>query len=142
MKHFKQNVEKMHRVFKSKHVEGMTAEKSYSYSEHYLLLDVNRTVLCQVPCDQIEGLGKGTSGWEEIIEEPEYEERTFTLSPAKVEKFDKWRKKKNKKKGEVYVGPAGGAYEFVFIPTGIGTVTKVRCADGEEIDLTEDEDFG
>jgi hypothetical protein len=54
-----------------------------------------------------------------------------------MEKFDKWRKDNNKNKGEVYVGAAGGAYEFVFIPTGIGTVTKVRCADGEEIDLTD-----
>jgi hypothetical protein len=72
----------------------------------------------------------------------EYTETTFTLSPAKMEKFEKWRKAKNKKKGEVYVGAIGGAYEFVFIPTGIGTITKVRCADGEEIDLTEDEDFG
>lgn len=71
-----------------------------------------------------------------------YEEETFTLSPAKVEKFEKWRKKKNKEKGEVYVGAIGGAYEFVFIPTGIGTITKVRCADGTELDLTEDEDFG
>jgi hypothetical protein len=72
----------------------------------------------------------------------EYTETTFTLSAAKMEKFDKWRKDKNKKKGEVYVGAAGGAYEFVFIPTGLGTITIVRCADGEEIDLTELEDFG
>jgi len=59
----------MFRVFRSKHVEGMTAEKSYSYSNNYLLLDANRIVLCQVPCDQIEGLGNGTSGWEEELED-------------------------------------------------------------------------
>lgn len=77
-----------------------------------------------------------------MAKDTEYKETTFTLSPAKMEKFDKWRKAKNKKKGEVYVGAAGGAYEFAFIPTGLGIITKVRCADGEEIDLTEDEDFG
>lgn len=71
-----------------------------------------------------------------------HKEMTFTLSSKQVEMYEKWLKKKNKKTGEVYVGAIGGAYEFVFIPTGIGTITKVRCADGEEIDLTEDEDFG
>ena len=47
-----------------------------------------------------------------------------------------------KAKGEVYVGAIGGAYEFCFIPTGIGQVKKVKCADGTELDLTTDEDFG
>ena len=129
----------MFRAFKSKHVKGMTAEKSYEYSTHYLLLSADRTVLCQVPCDQIE---ENSANWLEEKKDKEYKERTFTLSPTKVEMFDKWRKKKNKKKGEVYVGAAGGAYEYVFIPTGIGTITLARCADGEEIDLTEDGDIG
>ena len=65
-------------------------------------------------------------------------ERTFTLTSEQMKKFEKWRKKKNKKnKGEIYVGAVGGAYSFVFIPTGIGVIEKVVCADGDELDLTD-----
>jgi hypothetical protein len=66
-----------------------------------------------------------------------HKELTFTLSPEKVKKYEEW----SKSKGEIYVGAVGGAYEFVFIPTGIGTITKVKCADGTELDLTEEEDL-
>jgi hypothetical protein len=130
----------MHRVFKSKHVEGMTAEKSYSYSDHYLLLDANRTVLCQVPCDQIEGLGKGTSGWEEVIEEPEYEEKIFKMEPAQVKKFEAWRNAKNEKirrKGEL----PNNCYTYSFTPTGVGLGVEVSCTDGTKIDLSDYENW-
>ena len=63
---------------------------------------------------------------------------TFTLTDEQEKKFNKWRKSK----GEIYVGAIGGAYEFIFLPTGIGTVKIVRCADGTELDLTTKEDFG
>lgn len=66
-----------------------------------------------------------------------YEPMTFTLSAEQVEKYDKWRVKKNKKKGEAYVGAIGGAYTFCFTPTGIGTIDCVKCTDGEEIELTD-----
>ena len=66
-----------------------------------------------------------------------YEPMTFTLSAEQVEKYDKWRTKKNKKNGEVYVGAVGGAYTFCFTPTGIGTIESVKCADGSELDLTD-----
>ena len=48
-----------------------------------------------------------------------------------------WRKEKNKKEGEVYVGAIGGAYSFCFTPTGLGNMVVVKCADGTELDLTE-----
>lgn len=132
----------MYKTFKSKHIEGMTAEKSYSYSNHYLLLDSKRTVLCQVPCIQIEGSsGKGTDSWEEVLEDTEYTERTFTLDQSQMKKFEVWRKKKNKKKGAVYVGAIGGAYTFCFTPTGLGTITVVKCADGTELDITDEDEF-
>lgn len=70
------------------------------------------------------------------------EGQTFTLTPEQMAKYEKWVKKKNKKNGEVYVGAIGGAYEFVFIPTGLGTISKVRCADGSELDLTDENEFG
>lgn len=67
----------------------------------------------------------------------ELDERSFTLSKEQMTKFNKWRKAKNKKNGEVYVGAIGGAYTFCFTPTGIGTIEKVICADGTELDLTD-----
>lgn len=126
----------MFRVFKSKHVEGMTAEKSYSYSNHYLLLDKNRTVLCQVPCDQIEGLGKGTAGWEEEILEPVYTKLDFTMEPEQVKAFEKWRKAKNDKIRKGGESP-NNCYTYSFTPTGIGTGVEVSCSDGTKIDLTD-----
>jgi len=69
------------------------------------------------------------------------EDRTFVLSAEQHKKYDEWRKEKNKKNGEVYVGAIGGAYSFCFTPTGIGTMVKVTCADGTELDLTEYEYF-
>ena len=62
---------------------------------------------------------------------------TFTLSAKQVEKFEKWRKKKNKKNCETYDGVVGGSYTFCFTPTGIGTIDCVKCTDGEELDLTD-----
>ena len=59
--------------------------------------------------------------------------KTFGLSKKEYDKYNAWRKSK----GEVYVGAIGGAYEFCFIPTGIGTIVKVKCADGTELDLTD-----
>jgi hypothetical protein len=59
--------------------------------------------------------------------------KTFGLSKKEYDKYNAWRKSK----GEVYVGAIGGAYEFCFIPTGIGTMVKVKCADGTELDLTD-----
>ena len=74
-----------------------------------------------------------------------YEDRTFVLSAEQHKKYDEWRKEKNKKNGEAYVGAIvgaiGGAYSFCFTPTGIGTMVVVKCADGTELDLTEYEYF-
>jgi len=69
--------------------------------------------------------------------EKEYKEVTFTLSIEQHKQYDEWRKEKNKKEGEVYVGAIGGAYSFCFTPTGLGTMVVVKCADGTELDLTE-----
>lgn len=70
-----------------------------------------------------------------------YKEMVFTLTPKQVEKYEKWLEKKNKKSGEVYVGAIGGAYSFVFIPTGLGTIEKVVCTDGSELDLTDSDSW-
>ena len=42
---------------------------------------------------------------------------------------------------EVNAGACGGALTFSFTPTGLGLVTKVKCACGEEANLTTYEDW-
>ena len=44
-------------------------------------------------------------------------------------------------KNEIYVGPIGGSTEYIFIPTSIGNICKVRCTCGAELDLTDYEDW-
>lgn len=73
--------------------------------------------------------------------EKEYKEKIFTLSAEQNKKYDEWRKEKNKKDGEVYVGAVGGAYTFCFTPTGLGDIVEVKCADGTKLDLTDYESF-
>ena len=68
---------------------------------------------------------------EEDEDNPEY--KIFGLSKKQYDKYNDWRKSK----GEVYVGAVGGAYTCCFIPTGIGTIVTVKCADGTELDLTD-----
>lgn len=62
----------------------------------------------------------------------------FKLSAQQIKKYEEWKDNKSK---EVYVGAIGGAYSFIFTPTGVGIIIKVACADGTELDLTEWEDF-
>lgn len=57
-----------------------------------------------------------------------------------MKKYDTWRIEKNKSEGQVNVGAIGGAYTFCFTPTGLGTITEVKCADGTSLDLTDDFD--
>lgn len=38
-------------------------------------------------------------------------------------------------------GAIGGRLSYCFIPTGLGVITKVKCACGEEVDLTEYTDW-
>ena len=122
----------MYKVFKSKNHEGITAEKSYSYSKHYLLLSETRSHICQVSCDQIEGSGS----WEEVIQEPVYTKLDFTMSLEQVNKFEEWRKVKNDKIRKDGESP-NNCYTYSFTPTGIGLGVEVSCTDGTKIDLTE-----
>lgn len=73
---------------------------------------------------------------EEPVVLPEYK-ITFGLTEKQWKKYQKWRKAKTKKEGELYVGAVGGAYSFCFTPTGIGEMVTVRAADGEVLDITE-----
>lgn len=58
---------------------------------------------------------------------------TFELTPEQIEKYKTWRKTLPKKD----YGAIGGGVWFMFCPTGLGDIVKVRRDDGAEIDLTE-----
>ena len=60
----------------------------------------------------------------------------FKLDESQVERYEAWRKKIEKKNPK-YFGAAGGGYSFIFIPTGLGDIVKVRRDDGEELDLSD-----
>lgn len=82
---------------------------------------------------------------------------TFEVTDEQEKKIEEWREKLKPKildelrkelgnqfdvlteKGELpYYGAIGGGLEYIFIPTGLGTITKVReCITKEEIDLTD-----
>lgn len=60
--------------------------------------------------------------------------KDFQLSQEQYDKYVAWREAKP---SEIYVGAIGGGYSFVFIPTGLGIMVRVTCADGTELDLTD-----
>jgi len=59
---------------------------------------------------------------------------TFELDENELEQFEKWKKQlppfEADVLGEEY------CFEYVFYPTGLGTVKKVRRVDGAELDMT------
>ncbi len=60
----------------------------------------------------------------------------FTLSPKEVEKVIDW--KANHPCKFVNVTTAiGGKHTYEFTPTGLGTITIVRCSCGSSLNLTE-----
>lgn len=64
----------------------------------------------------------------------------FNLDINELSKLEQWD---NDHKCELkeYSGAIGGRLTFSFTPTGLGVVTKVKCGCGEEIDLTEYNDW-
>ena len=61
----------------------------------------------------------------------------FSLTESQTQKYIQWRMSLPKKD----FGTIGGGYEFIFTPTGLGNLVKVRRDDGHELDLTETENF-
>lgn len=61
----------------------------------------------------------------------------FDLTPEQLSRYEEWRRGLLARGPEPYVGAVGGAYTFMFTPTGIGTLLRVVRVDGEEIDLTD-----
>lgn len=62
----------------------------------------------------------------------------FTLDEVQDKKLDEWLKQHNQECKYYHTqGASGGRLQFIFIPTNIGLITKVRCECGNEIDLTD-----
>jgi hypothetical protein len=74
--------------------------------------------------------------WEDTNKEKPYIRKNikFELSEEQTFKYNQWRSELKK----VDYGAIGGGFSFIFIPTGIGEIVKVRRDDGQEIDLSED----
>lgn len=69
--------------------------------------------------------------------EPDKITLVYEITEKQFKKYEKWRRAKKKKDGELYVGAIGGAYTFCFTPTGVGLIVTVKAADGDTLDLTD-----
>ncbi len=65
--------------------------------------------------------------------------RTFIITAAQEAKAEAWRKEITKK--TPVTGPIGGHFSYCFTPTSIGIIVKVKHYKGEEIDLTDYDEF-
>ena len=63
-------------------------------------------------------------------------ELIFGFSADENAKYQRWNKD-HQCEYRFDSGACGGRLTYTFTPTGIGTVKKVKCACGEEIDLTD-----
>ena len=61
----------------------------------------------------------------------------FELDKEQFEKYKKWEETLP----NVDFGAAGGGLHFIFTPTGLGTLIKVKRDDGYELDLTDFENW-
>jgi hypothetical protein len=61
----------------------------------------------------------------------------FQLTDEQVEQTEKWKEEREK-----YVGAIGGQFGYIFIPTSLGHIMKIKCyATEEELDLTDYSDW-
>ena len=64
----------------------------------------------------------------------------FQLSDQELKEEKKWLEEHNKEcrfADSMNQGAIGGRLSYIFTPTSLGVLTKVRCACGEEIDVTD-----
>ena len=59
----------------------------------------------------------------------------FELCSEEIKKLNEWDKHECTVKNNQ--GAIGGRLTFFFTPTSLGTIIKVKCGCGEEIDLTD-----
>ena len=64
---------------------------------------------------------------------------TFEIPDEEVKEFGKWKKEHDKVCLSKDVGAIGGRFTYSFTSTGLGDIIKIKCACGEELDLTHSE---
>jgi len=67
----------------------------------------------------------------------------FGFTPDEVERIHTWQRSHQNEKhpNPRKMGAIGGSYTFSFTPTTLGCVSKVKCHCGDELDLTDYEDW-
>lgn len=65
----------------------------------------------------------------------------FELTDEELKKYQDWLKEHNKTCPIHYEGAIGGKITFSFTQTGIGCFAKVNCACGEELLLSNVDEF-
>lgn len=71
-----------------------------------------------------------------------WDQTKFEISGEELKKYKEWYEEHNKS-CPLYqnVGAIGGRLKYSFVPTGLGIVIVVRCSCGEELDLTDYENW-
>jgi len=64
----------------------------------------------------------------------------FQLDNKQLKDYIEWDKK-HQCKFKNNCGAIGGRLTFTFTPTGLGVIIKVKCACGEELDLSNYEEW-
>jgi len=62
---------------------------------------------------------------------------TFSLDGLAQDKLAEWYKEHDPVCRIQYAGAAGGKLTYTFTPNNLGLVTKVICACGEEVDVSD-----
>ena len=71
-----------------------------------------------------------------------FNQRGFILSKEQQEEVDRWwEQHKNKKHPDGYFGVNGGPLTYSFNPTSMGEIITVKCSCGEELNLTNFDEF-
>jgi len=65
----------------------------------------------------------------------------FHIVDEELQKLTEWAEKHNKECPVKNSGTIGGRITYTFTPTSLGMIVKVKCACGENTDLTNYEDW-
>jgi hypothetical protein len=63
----------------------------------------------------------------------------FILLNKEITEFREWQIGHRKDCPVDNVGAIGGRFTYSFTPTGLGDIIRIKCACGEELDLTHSE---
>lgn len=68
----------------------------------------------------------------------------YRLSETELKTLKEWDERHlDERHGkEPYAGAIGGRLSYIFTPTGLGVISKVKCMCGEEFNLTDWDHFG